>query len=487
MKKTKPRFSPTRATMPAAVLAILTLLSCGPPSENSGPVSSVDLEREGRALFHTTLKTEFRQHPRAFSLTLRDVERILDSEARLPDLDRAVLRLLYLEQDGEFPDIPAPGDDPGPEFREAWLGLCRRGAARFIDSLFERENLPIPDDGARTVLEWALAGLGMGAEEISAPPAGSGGPAGLTAALKRTKIDRALSAGRGEGTRIVVIDTAGHPAGYPSSGGPPWEKRENGWDSPPDSLPSVAAARAAAPGAEILFRSVPFHPGSPRATWSAVHTALAVREAARLSARVIVVIPAFTRDFPFLRAACLEAYNRHGIIVAANGPDAGTGPETPQSFPAHYSTTLAVAALDPGRGGRLQPVPSAAVSHFIDLAAPGIGAAPGGAAALAGGTAALIAALMPPAEDELQGQYFQRIREILVLSADPEALNREYFDPQTGYGLLDAGRAVGAELAAYRVRRREIEENYKLRLKQRAEAEKKAEQDRLEAKAKKKE
>lgn len=495
MKKLHP-FPPAKAAifLPAALLAITMGWSCGHSPKAGGSLSPADLEQEGRALFFQILKKEFRMHPRAFSLEAEDVSRLLHADGRLPGLDRAVLRLLYLERGEKFPRAPEAGAPPDPEFRQAWLGLCREGASRFVESLFTREDYPRPDSGTRTVLEWTLSGLGLdpSPETVERDPGtGSRDSSRFTRALRRTGIDRAHSIGRGEGTRIVVIEAGpGTLAGYAATAIPPWNAspRQN---SPPDAPPASAAAAAAAPGAEVRVRVIPFDPGSPYRTWSAVQTALAVREAARSGARVVVVAPVFTRDYPCLREACLEAYNRHALVVGPNGPDTGKGPETPQSFPAHYTSTLAVAAVTADRSGRLEPMPSAAASHSIDLAAPAFGGAakadPSVAAALAGGAAALVAALMPPTEDELSGQYFQRIREILVHAADAGALDSVHFHPRTGYGLLNAEQAVGPGLEAYRVKRKQMEEDYQRRLKARAEAEEQALKDRKEAEARKEE
>ena len=180
--------------------------------------------------------------------------------------------------------------------------------------------------------------------------------------------------------------------------------------------PAAAAAAAAAPEAVVRFWPIRRIQDSAYLYWSALQTALTIREAFRSGARVLVVATSFAVDYSFLYAACLEAYRNHTVIVCGVGQETGIGLETPQSFPSHYRTTLAVSGIVLNRNNRLSLRPGQAASHFSDLAAPtnpGLTIVPETAAGLCGAAAALISSQMPPTEEELPGQYFQRIREIL--------------------------------------------------------------------------
>lgn len=451
----------------------------------------MSLVEEGRSLFFRQLAKEFRFHPRAFSLIERDADRIFNAESVIPHLYPAVLELLYREKAGRFPFPPQSNEETDPRFRAAWLDLCQEGASRFVESLFMREPIPLGVEKGRSVLDFILESLGVDAPgtpvrtyEASGPSDHEGEPLSLLSkdpALREMRIRPAHAVTEGRGVRIEVIgpdveQRSGKESGLQEF---PWKPQIDREGTEVRTYAS-AAAQAAAPKAEIRFRPVRRAGNSPYRYWVAVETALAVREAARDGAMIEVVTQSFSLDYPFLREACTEAAGNNVVIVCVIGPGTGEGPEVPQCFPAHYGNTLAVAAAAAGNGGRLAPVPGAA-THFTDLTAlaplSDRSPDPAAAAGFCAGTVALVASLMPPGEEELFGQYFQRIREILVRSADPGQLSGNYFDPATGYGLLDAVDATGKDLEDYRKRSGLIEENFKMRLKAIEEEQKKTVRD----------
>jgi hypothetical protein len=93
------------------------------------------------------------------------------------------------------------------------------------------------------------------------------------------------------------------------------------------------------------------------------------------------------------------------------------------------------------------------------------------------GTSALISSLLPKTGEELSGQYVQRITEILCRSCDGAALGRPGFDPRTGYGLIDANRAVSREVPAYQEKMAQVEANFKKRAEERAAKEREGKKD----------
>ena len=481
------------------ILGILLVVAIGLSVRSTAASGNQDdkdsLITEGRDLFYKQLKMALRLHPRAFSLEAEDVDRILEADTRLTGLYGAVIRILYLEQAENFPSQPS-GSEPAPssEFRTAWLNLCREGAVRFIQSLFLSEPLPVHSKAEHTVLDQVLSSLGLAQTEesdkgIVAGQSGSQDPSILIRALKLIKSEKAHTISRGEGVTITVIGPGKtKAAGLDPGNDIPWMIQPPVGTEQLDS-PAAAAAAAAAPEAVVRFWPIRRNRDSAYLYWSALQTALTIREAFRSGARVVVVATSFAVDYPFLRTACLEAYRNHAVIVCGVGQDTGIGPGTPQSFPSHYSTTLAVAGIVLGRNNRLSPRPGEAASHFSDLAAPdntGSTTVPETAAGLCGAAAAMISSQMPPTEEDLPGQYFQRIREILVRSADKNILNRRHFDPRMGYGLLDTANAAGKELEDYQARRKQIEDDFKRRLEARTKAQEEVDKARKEAEAQKK-
>lgn len=468
---------PRIVILPIIGLAAAAVLGFRVATASAGENGPARLHRDGRTEFHRQLKREFQLHTQTFSLEKEDAERILDAERRLPGLSDAVLRLMALDTGA------GPRDETGTDSsaRREWLALCRVGADRFIQSLFLREPVGGGADAPGTVLDQVLASLGL---EPSSGEAGPPGPAadssrsasGLDRLLRAAGFPEAHRLSRGAGVRIDVIGPAG-PAW--TRGGPdvstgalfPWNGELAVFEGPSASHPAPLAA-AAAPDSMIRFRPILRPPGSTCLYWSAFQAALAIEDAARAGARVVILAASFALDYPFLRDACLDAYQKHVVVVCPVGPGAGSDPEVPSSFPAHYTTTIAVVGATPAVGKG---------SHFNDLSGPG---EPADSAALCGGAAALVASLMPPTEGELEGQYFQRIREVLVKAADPRPLRVNFYDPRAGYGLLRADASVGGELEAYRVRRKQLEDDFERRTKLRAEAERKAAAERAAAEAK---
>lgn len=452
------------------------------PSLISGDLPGTnDLNAAGRDLFYKHVSMELLRHPRTFSLESEDVKRILAADTELKALYASVTRLIYLER---INDAPAPPDSaqiqPSDEFRAAWLDICREGAERFVSSLFIRE--PMPAVSAQTVLEQVTSDLGINPvanalKSKSPPRTESQYKTALSQALRAVNAQKANAISAGAGVKIAVIGPGiVRSASSKSAEKPPWTSslpagtnQLRAWDA--------KAAAAAAPDAEVTSWPLIWNSQSSCRYWSALQTALAIRSAIRSDARILVVTNSFSLDYPCLRDACLEAYLNNRVIICGIGKAAGVDPEVPQSFPAHYNTTVAVAGVFMDRYAHLTPRPEYASSHFTDLSAPAgpyITIVPEIAAGLCGAAAALIAAKMPPVPEDLSGQYFQRIREVLIRSAAKHILQQKHFDPPMGYGLLDIENAVGKELNAYLVHRKKIEEDYKRRLAERAKAQEEA-------------
>jgi len=87
------------------VLLVATIgLSIRSTAASGNQTDKDSLITEGSELFYKQLKMALRLHPRAFSLEAEDVDRILEADARLTGLYRAVIRILYLEQAENLPN-----------------------------------------------------------------------------------------------------------------------------------------------------------------------------------------------------------------------------------------------------------------------------------------------------------------------------------------------------------------------------------------------
>lgn len=173
-----------------------------------------------------------------------------------------------------------------------------------------------------------------------------------------------------------------------------------------------------------------------------------IRLAVDQGARVISMSLGGPEESRALRDAVDYATQRNVLIVAASGNDGTRG--TTLNYPAAYPSVLAVSATNPNDN----VTSFSTTGDFVDISAPGSNvlstywtpdlgdtyAAASGtseAAPLVAGTAALILSLRP----DLNAQ---QMAELLEATADDvDAPGR---DPQSGYGRLNAARAV--QLAA---------------------------------------
>jgi hypothetical protein len=283
------------------------------------------------------------------------------------------------------------------------------------------------------------------------------------------------------GARIDVAASAN----LAGRSGPPWKPGATVLEDPTGTGTVMAALVALyAPAAQIMVLRVQDPPDYTTPYWHAMQVAQAIDLGVEGGADVIVVGVDFATDFPFLREAVTRAYDSNVVIVAPILDLPGATLERPSHFPADYNTTIAVAGLLPDGGGAAQPWPGSGSSHFASVAAPatlqvaGDGAAAPApraawAPAIAGGVVALIASRIQPLEGELQGQYFQRIYEVLTRSANPGRAGSGGFTSQVGYGAIDAAEAVGPATEAYLAKMRQIEEHIAVRTKEVNEREKK--------------
>jgi hypothetical protein len=303
------------------------------------------------------------------------------------------------------------------------------------------------------------------------------------------KLDQAQRATRGAGVRVAVI---GSGVDSRSELAREFEvDRERSRDlldtadarSPTQPTGTVGAGTimaaivaAYAPEAEIVAYRVTSGASEADAFAVALRTSRAIRDAVAADTDIIVVGPAFDRDFDFLAEACAHAY-RHNVVLVAPTRNAPARAAASRSiFPAHYSTVLGVAGVVPAGDGKATWWEGSGASNFNALAAPALVTAAGDAASLppsnawaaaaTAGIAALLVSRLEPTENELDGQYVQRVFEVLTRSADARALGAATFSPRFGYGLIDASAALGPRLAAYLHKMKGIEDEFSKRLAQ---------------------
>lgn len=508
---------------PGLLLASVFLLAAGlsrpPASASMGTASGLDdIYGRGRKAFYRELRSGFGLHPRRFRLTFADAQKIERAESEIPRLYERVIRLTYSRKAPQFELLLGKGDPRSiEEFEALFLGLSREAAGLFIQSLFEEPNLEGWSPGAlpdfkESRLELVLSSLSPEGKE---PPwtgkeewriAGEG-PSGFWG-LKVIRAQAAKEVSRGAGVKVAVLDY-GSAGAIRQGGSPPANPvlfaplagmacsalRDptvpHGGSNPFGGNPSFLV-KAVAPDSDV--RVLEIHRDDVRVCpfWAAYQVSRGIHLAVDGGADVILVTAAFDRDFRFLKDACDYAYAHNILVVSPNcaGPPGHAAPEIPAHFPAHYNTTAAVGGVVLSPRGTPEAWAASEPSHYTTCAAPtatkggpraaasgllSLGNAP--AAALVAGTSALICSLLPKTGEELSGQYVQRVYEVLCRSCDGGAVGRPGFDPRTGYGLIDAERAVRQAVPAYKEKMAQVEASFKKRMEERTAKEREVKND----------
>ena len=473
-------------------LSCLACLAAALAAQN--PVSAPgEIFGEGKGVFCKELRMLSGLDSRAFQLLPEERETLGRAERGIPFLYETVINLAFIPESSSLMSLKKGGDVIG--FREAYFDICRKTARIFFDSLFcealdKKILLGCPENAGRGRLDLVLGSLGLRGNSrlaryrslASAPPDVIEGW-GFAAA----KFGEAQTRVRGKGIKVAVIDTGLDstsvwlgkaafdrnfnfgPAGRRSA---PWlgEKADDVHDPTGRGTVMAWLVSMCAPEAEIRVYKIASDSNPPYPFWSAYQLALAIGQAAADKNDIVVTGFIFDRDFEFLKKACQQAYAANIILIAPSGTFFLGTPETEASFPAHYSSVISAAAAVPDAQGNPIPWNLSAASHHLALAAPAVFwkdglIDPSLTAAACGSLAALIAERIPRTGKDLAGQYVQRIYEVLIRSANPAVMGFKSFNPKVGYGLIDAGSAVGKTAQAYLLKMKKTEDDFNKRMK----------------------
>ncbi len=402
-------------------------------------------------------------------------------------------------------NIVYPGEKELSPFRDKYLELVRQTARMFVESLFleDPRHHELLEQGSFVGLDrlqCILLSLGR-----------SDSPSGLKKDVSFTpgaefrddswpfrvaRFEEAQKVSKARGIKVAVIDSGFDPQSELAKNvqvehdfdycllnrtEAPWKAAgPDVRDEMGRGTLMIALASRCAPEAQIRVYKI-FASPCPFPYWQAMELSQAIRKATEDKNDVIVTGVSLGNNFAFLKQACQFAYERNVIIVAPNNDLVSDNPEVGSAFPAHYTSAIAVAGAVTSPQGSPTLWEESAPSHHTLVAAPASFARAHShafAAATCAGLAALIAAALPRTERDLQGQYVQRIMEILAKSADPQAFGFKSYDARTGYGLINAASALGPGLQTYIKKMNTVEANYQKRM---AEREKEAEKDRKQA------
>jgi hypothetical protein len=451
---------------------------------------------EGRTIFHAELKLALGLHPERNRLRIPEISKIEAGAEGLPFLYETLLNILCCGQESRLLELR--GQNDLAPLRDLYFGLCREAADRFVQSLFTESPatpalLEAAENRGRGRLDIVLLSLGLGAGNGHAPDFPKRlDPAGLdnSRAMGLAKFASSRKSGSGQGIKLAVIDSGydrgldalnnaklDHTADFSLIGRTraPWiAEKIPAADGDGRGTVMAWIASWCAPGSEVRTYRISVARNQPYEYWPALELARALTKAADEGCDIIVTGAAFSRDFPFLKEACMAAYLRNVVIIAPNGLIRPGAPEETPSYPAAYNSVIAAAGADDASGPVLRPWRLSAPAKETAVTAPafiGPGVPPSNAyaAGACGGLAALVSARLPKTGKELPGQYVQRIAEILKMSADPKVLGFRTFNTRIGYGLIDAEKTVGEGLRTYIEKMNALDENFKKRMARRAE------------------
>jgi hypothetical protein len=484
----------------------------GPDETSPAPSPKGDaVFLEGEKVFYGQLKLTLGLHPERQRLLASEIDRIERGADGIPHLYENLVNILFLEAGPELMAFRQKNDMPA--FRDRYLAFCRDAADRFVESLFcespgTQDLLASPPNLGRGRLDLVLASLGRKSGPRPSPDVLKNiGSIALehSPAFEIGKFRQAQNTSTGKGIKVAVIDS-GWAFGPESPENAkinhildfslinriqsPWsgEPANPGDGSGRGTLMALIASRCA-PGAEIRTYRTGGDPDSPYEYWPAMELAQAIYKAAQDGNDIILTGAAFGRDFPFLLRACQFAYLQNILIFAPNGFSRSAKADDRPAYPAAYSSVIAVAGTGYKMGNRPAPWALSSPSKSTAVSAPafvGAGIPPSNAYAVSacGGLAALISPRIPKTGKELPGQYVQRIAEIMKKSADARMLGFADFNPKSGYGLVDAEKAVGPAVQTYIKKMNDLEDNFKKRMALRAkEAEEAAQKDAAEKEA----
>jgi subtilisin family serine protease len=478
----------------------------GPDETSPAPSPKGDaVFLEGEKVFYGQLKLTLGLHPERQRLLASEIDRIERGADGIPHLYENLVNILFMEAGRELMAFRTQNDMLA--FRDRYLALCRDAADHFVESLFcespgTQDLLAFRPNLGRGRLDLVLASLGRKSRPLPSPDVLKNiGSVALehSPAFEIGKFRQAQNISTGKGLKVAIIDS-GWAFGSESPENTkinhsldfslinriqsPWsgEPANTGDGSGRGTLMALIASRCA-PGAEIRTYRIGGDPDSPYEYWPALELAQAIYKAAQDGNDIILTGAAFGRDFPFLKEACQSAYLRNVLIFAPNGLLRSENAYETPAYPAAYNSVIAVAGAAFDKGNRPVPWVLSAASKSTAVTAPafvGAGISPSNAYAVSacGGLAALISSRIPKTGKELPGQYVQRIAEIMKKSADSKILGFADFNLKTGYGLVDAEKAVGPAVLTYIKKMNDLEDNFKKRMAQRAkEAEEAAQKD----------
>ena len=483
------------------VISLLCVLFLGSSYQKQAEDTSRldDIFNAGRGVFFSELRLKFGLHPSRFNLRHESIKKIQNAEKEIPFLYENLANIIYLKESPHFEALLKKGDiESIKKFHEKYLKLCHDAADHFVQSLFQEKsnikgNIRKTDITEKNRLDLILKSISD--EDLLNKAKKTDYFVELDSldfynkwGFQITRFKEAHKSTKGKGISIAIIDSGIDKRNKILKNAninddfsfclinrkqAPWEEEKiSVLDEYGHGTAAATLVAAAAPEAELQIYKIRFdrHPIFPY--WTAYQAAGAIYKAVFNHADVILVSSIFDKNFKFLKDACQYAYDKNVIIICPNGLTSQINPGKSHQFPAHYNTTIAVAGVIPNKNKIPVLLKESVASHFTSLSAPAaLGDADmtpenSWAAAITAGLVTLVSSKISKSENELKGQYYQRIYEILTKSAQPQVLGYKSFNTRIGYGLINAELSVNEELVTYVEKMKKIEENFQNRLKE---------------------
>jgi len=419
-----------------------------------------DLFGEGRNVSYKTIKVDIENQPQSPHLGSEIIEKIVNLENIYPRLYGILINLYYQKDEPHFKALLEEGSKGSCDrFRLKFLELAEFAGHQFVECFF----VPGPNSDyfrqlhprfrGKDILGLIVTSTGYFAK-LDVPKTK------MFANPLSTEFDRqwGLDAGRfrqahaltkGKGVKIAIIDSGidmshsvfrntrwGNHFSLVGRDGPPWSATapavDWGWHG--TVVTSIVARYA--PEAQItLYKGMDADTmnDAPCALLLASFMAASIYKAVHDSNEVINISAGLGDNFEYLRRACQYAYQNNVIIVTASPYYLGKYLGLNHTFPGQYETTISVTGIERHSDGtygcwqaaapEVTTTVSAPCAPFVayhthvdlkDEYVPGISCA----TPIVTSLVALAISVYPKLGTEKPGEYFERIKKILVKNAN---------------------------------------------------------------------
>ena len=455
----------------------------------------VKIYDDAKSEFFVTLDKFISTHPRRFELTGDDALRLHDARNQIPNLFERLMIVAYQKDEPLFSERIRKGDEESlKEFRKDFIDLSKEYAARFVGSLFRRENgfdfaMTLPHNRGKGRLDLVLQSMGYNAKNDPPPVPPEQRFANKIEpdfysqwTLTALNAPKAQQLSKGEGVIVAVIDSGLDPynALFKDKTVPGFsfvqQRSKAPWEDEPVTTVDWGVHGTAVASAVVLIapevRIMPMRAldgdtmnDPPYLYWPYETMAASIYWAVNHGAHIVQVAAALPSSEPVIWQAVRYAYAKNVVVSTSAGNISrsqwGLRPQDGMYRSFDHEVLLVGGVAH--KGATLRPwdhtmpgpqmtvgVPAADVFAIVPTYMPEIKdefmSGTSIASPLVSGVAALMRSAAPPPQRliEQPGAYVRLVTNALKDTARLNVLGLADPNDIVGYGLVDAYAAVQA-------------------------------------------